>query len=42
MDRDAAMSKNEFDRFIQRIPKHLQERFKKMGATFEQIAGITF
>ncbi|GMH36884.1 hypothetical protein BSKO_04757 [Bryopsis sp. KO-2023] len=39
MDRDAAMSKQEFQRFIQRIPKHLQERFAAMGTSFEEIAG---
>lgn len=39
MDRDAAMSKQEFERFIQRIPKHLQERFQAMGTSFEEIAG---
>lgn len=39
MDRDAAMSKQEFERFIMRIPKHLKERFAKMGTSFEEIAG---
>ena len=39
MDRDASMSKNEFERFLQRIPEHLRERFFKMNKSFEDIAG---
>jgi len=33
------MSKNEFERFLQRIPEHLRERFYKMNTSFEEIAG---
>jgi len=39
MDRDESMSKNEFDRFLQRIPEHLRDRFAKSNKSFEDIAG---
>jgi len=39
MDRDESMSKNEFERFLQRIPEHLRDRFVKSNKTFEDIAG---
>lgn len=39
MDRDEDMSKMEFQRFLQRIPKQFKERFEAKGLTFEAIAG---
>lgn len=39
LDRDAAMSKIEFERFLQRIPVQFRTRFQAMNLTFEDIAG---
>eukprot|EP01024_Parvocaulis_polyphysoides_P009337 TRINITY_DN12909_c1_g3_i1.p2 TRINITY_DN12909_c1_g3~~TRINITY_DN12909_c1_g3_i1.p2 ORF type:complete len:324 (-),score=50.90 TRINITY_DN12909_c1_g3_i1:230-1114(-) len=39
LDRDAGMSKNEFERFVTRIPNNLQEKFKSLGVSFEELAG---
>ena len=39
LDKDAGMMKPEFEDFFARIPKHLQNRFKALGLTFEKVAG---
>lgn len=39
LDRDAAFSKEEFERFLQRIPAHLRDRFNVSGMSFESVAG---
>ena len=39
LDKDAGMQEPEFNDFFNRMPKHLQERFKALGLTFEKVAG---
>lgn len=39
LDKDVGMSKEEFDDFLDRIPKHLRERFFKRNMSFEKVAG---
>ncbi|CAD7705393.1 unnamed protein product [Ostreobium quekettii] len=39
MDRDEKMSKEEFQRFLQRIPAQFKKRFEELDLTFASIAG---
>lgn len=39
IDQDSGMSKEEFESFFERIPKHLQKKFHDLGLTFEKVAG---
>ncbi len=40
LDHEVGMQRNEYERFVQRIPEHLQTSFATLGNTsFEQIAG---
>ena len=39
LDKDAGMQRPEFNDFVSRMPKHLQNRFKALGLTFEKVAG---
>lgn len=39
LDKDVGMSKEEFENFMDRIPKHLKERFTKRNMSFESVAG---
>lgn len=39
MDKDVGMSRDEFLKFIERIPENLKKKYREMGKTFEDIAG---
>jgi len=40
LDHEVGMQRNEYERFVQRIPEHLQASFTALGDTsFEQVAG---
>jgi len=40
MDAQVGMQREEYERFVQRIPNHLQNKFEKLGyASFDKIAG---
>ncbi len=40
MDNKVGMNKQEYERFIRRVPKHLQEAFHKLNKThFDEVAG---
>jgi SMC interacting uncharacterized protein involved in chromosome segregation len=40
LDQEAGMQRDEYERFVRRIPEHLQDSFTRLGNTsFEQIAG---
>lgn len=39
VDRDAGMSKEEFNKFLERIPSKLRKKYMSMGYTYADIAG---
>jgi len=40
LDQEAGMQRDEYERFVRRIPEHLQESFARLGDTsFEQVSG---